>query len=287
MPCSADTSCIQSYSVHSHTLLVWALFPYTRGQGPGWYCALLYISVWQVKNSTIVLSHGGHRALLLEKHYLYFRSEWFTMCSIWNLQHTSSHSEFPYHYNFSFHMFKQMLMNEFISVGSCTWLPPEDPQCSGFYVANNSQMGPTSFSEAAPAEVSVYTIYFVHVPITKISLPSLLRSVRKDNFWVLDFLARLLSVIWEIAFVIALWNLCCIMATYSWPVSFLDSTTIALRVLRLPLPSQPIQPVKKDCEMKTALLMLPPFFCLARTQPCALQNTTCRVSSVKHSVIWF
>lgn len=133
MPCSADTSCIQSYSVHSHTLLVWALFPYTRGQGPGWYCALLYISVWQVKNSTIVLSHGGHRALLLEKHYLYFRSEWFTMCSIWNLQHTSPHSEFPYHYNFSFHMFKQMLMNEFISVGSCTWLPPEDPQCSGFY----------------------------------------------------------------------------------------------------------------------------------------------------------
>lgn len=183
--------------------------------------------------------------------------------------------------------FKQMLMNEFISVGSCTWLPPEDPQCSGFYVASNSQMGPTSFSETAPAEVSVYTIYFVHVPITKISLPSLLRSVRKDNFWVLDFLARLLSVIWEIAFVIALWNLCCIMATYSWPVSFLDSTTIALRVLRLPLPSQPIQPVKRDCEMKTALLTLPPFFCLARTQSCALQNATCRVSSVKHSVIWF
>lgn len=105
------------------------------------------------------------------------------------------HSEFPYHYNFSFHMLQQMLMNELISVGSCTWLPPEDPQCSGLCVANNSQLAPTSFSKAAPAEVSVYIIDFVHVPITNISPPSLLQSVRIDKFWVLDFLARLVSVI--------------------------------------------------------------------------------------------
>lgn len=62
-------------------------------------------------------------------------------------------------------------------------------------VANNSQMAPTSFSKAAPAKVSAYIIYFVHVPVTNISLLSLLQSVRIDKFGVLDFLARLVSVV--------------------------------------------------------------------------------------------
>lgn len=127
-------ACRATVYIHTRSQF-WPLFPYTRRQEPGRFCALHYISVWQAKKSTIVLSHGGHRAFSLEKYYLYLKSEWFTMCSIWNPAHVP-HSEFPYHYNFSFHMLQHMLTNELISVGSCTWLPPGDPQCSVLRVGN-------------------------------------------------------------------------------------------------------------------------------------------------------
>lgn len=103
-------------------------------------------------------------------------------------------------------------------------------------VANNSQMAPTSFSKAAPAKVSVYIIYFVHVHVTNINSPSLLVSENRQ-IWVFGLSSKACQCCMR--------NCICnfslkpllhygnIFTTFE----FLDSTTFALRVLCLPLPS--------------------------------------------------